>query len=282
MKRWNWLGLLSLCVVAQLGMSSAALAQLTLPTEPRPTEPDPADPGLDEPEAGIEEVLNEATEEILDGEESAEPEEEYVPPEPRPYAPLRPRITCPTEVNELSALMLRDIPNYTNRVLQRTVAVLPWTEADELRVAAGELVRSQYRPSHVLIAGEGNLSPLDLSDYTYTTSAEAGGPLTQVFFTTLSRQYPQSTIEQLRSGSSANEATVRTDSLGAREVQEYHWLFLTQTTGGWRLAFMFSSIDDAQSLRSPLPPRENSQGTVGQAVQLWLRDCRAGAIYELR
>ena len=179
---------------------------------------------------------------------------------PRPYNPLRTAVVCPTDTAELTELMLRDLPNYTNRVLQRTVAVLPPAEADEQREREGEFVREPYRPSHVLIAGQANLTPLDLNDYTYTTSTEAGGPLKQVFFTTLSRQY---------------------FGLRDSEVQEYHWLFLTQTTDGWRRAFMFSSVDNAQSTRAALPPFESSGSSVGQAVQLWLRDCRAGAIASL-
>lgn len=170
---------------------------------------------------------------------------------PRPYMPLRPQTTCPAEVEPLTALLLRDIPNYTNRVLQRTVAALPGNEADG---------RAPYRPSYVLIAGRPELEPLDLNDYMYTTSPDAGGPITQIFFTTLSRQY---------------------SGLRDKQVQEYHWLFLTQANDGWRLALMFSAVDDVGNVRSPLPPRENSHGSVGQAVQLWLRDCRAGAIYPL-
>ncbi|WP_205879056.1 hypothetical protein [Leptolyngbya sp. BC1307] len=173
------------------------------------------------------------------------------PDPPRPYMPLRPQTTCPAEVEPLTALLLRDIPNYTNRVLQRTVAALPGNEADG---------RAPYRPSYVLIAGRSELEPLDLNDYMYTTSPDAGGPITQIFFTTLSRQY---------------------SGLRDKQVQEYHWLFLTQADDGWRLALMFSAIDDVGNVRSPLPPRENSHGSVGQAVQLWLRDCRAGAIYPL-
>lgn len=173
------------------------------------------------------------------------------------YAPLRQKTTCPTDPETLTSLMIRDIPDYTNRVLQRTVAVLPWTEADEQREREGELVRGPYRPAHVLAAGQVNLTPLDLDEYTYTTESEAGGPLTQVFFTTISRQY---------------------SGLRFNEVQEYHWLFLATTTDGWHLAFMFSSVDDAQTTRAPLPPYESSRSSVGQAAQLWLRDCRAGSI----
>lgn len=195
--------------------------------------------------------------------------------EPRPYDPIRPPMTCPADVETLTALMIRDIPNYTNRVLQRTSAVLQWTEADELRLAAGELVRQPYRPSHVLIAGQINLEPLDLADYTYTTSPEAGGPIEQVFFTTRSRQYSQQSLGNTDSGISQNISR----NISTEEIEEFHWAFLTQTTDGWRLAFMFSSVDDVDNHRPALPPRENSQGSVGQAIQLWLRDCRAGAIY---
>ncbi len=175
---------------------------------------------------------------------------------PRPYEPLRTQTICPAEPTALTELMLRDIPNYTNRVLQRTSAVLPHAE-DEQREREDKFARRPYRPSHVLIAGQANLTPLDLNEYTYTTSPADGGDLTQIFFTTSSRLY---------------------SGLRFNEVQEYHWLFLTQTTDGWRLAFMFSSIDDAQTSRAPLPPFESSRSSVGQAVQLWLRDCRANTI----
>ena len=173
------------------------------------------------------------------------------PPAQRPHTPLRPTTTCPKDVESLTTLLIRDLPGYTNRVLQRTVAALPNNDTDG---------RARYRPSYVLIAGRAEFEPLNLDDYTLTTESEAGGPLTQVFFTTLSRQYA---------------------GLRDRQVQEYHWLFLTQAEDGWRLAFMFSEIDDAQTTRAALPPRENSEGSVGKAVKLWLKDCRAGAIYPL-
>lgn len=168
-----------------------------------------------------------------------------------PYLPLRSPSLCPPDIETLTALLIHDLPDYTNRVIQRTVAALPNNEVDG---------RAPYRPAYILIAGRLELEPLDLNEYTFTTSPEAGGPLSQVFFTTLSRQY---------------------FGLRVDEVQQYHWLFLTQASDGWRLALMFSAIDDVQTARSLLPPRESSESSVGQAVQLWLRDCRAGAIYPL-
>ncbi len=176
------------------------------------------------------------------------PEEDLPEAEPRPYAPLRSPTPCPADIETLTAILIRDLPDYTNRVIQRTVAALPGNETDGA---------APYRPAYILIAGHLELEPLDLNDYTFTTSPEAGGPLSQVFFTTLSRQY---------------------FGLRVDEVQQYHWLFLTQADDGWRLALMFSAIDDVQTRRSPLPPRESSESSVGQAVQLWLRDCRANTI----
>ncbi len=174
------------------------------------------------------------------------------------YEPIRQTIQCPSEIEPLAELLIRDIPGYTNRVLQRTVAVLPWTDADVLRsLESDEIVKAPYQPARVLFAGRLNLEPLDLNEYAFTTSPQTGADVTQLFFTTLSRQY---------------------DGLQVSESQEYHWVFLTQTVDGWRLAFMFSAIDGLPIDDVQTPPRESSEGSVGQAIQLWLRDCRAGAI----
>lgn len=174
------------------------------------------------------------------------------------YEPIRQTIQCPATVEPLAELLIRDIPGYTNRVLQRTVAVLPWTEADVLRsLESDEIVKEPYRPSRVLVAGRLNLEPLDLNEYAFTNSPETGAEVTQLFFTTLSRQYVD---------------------LQVNETQEYHWVFLTRTVEGWRLAFMFSAIDSMPIVGIVTPPRESSNSSVGQAIQLWLRDCRAGAI----
>ncbi|MEM6452266.1 MAG: hypothetical protein AAF703_18380 [Cyanobacteria bacterium P01_D01_bin.105] len=193
----------------------------------------------------------------------------------RPYNPLRSPAACPTDIETLTPLLIRDIPNYTNRVLQRTVAVIPnaqdtansqsvdsrSADSQSVDLATNNLLRREpYRPAFVLVAGRPELEPLDLSKYTFTTDPDAGGPLTQLFFTTLSRQY---------SGNRYND------------VQSYHWLFLAEAEDGWWLTFMFSQIDAAETLRAPTPPRESSSGSVGQAVQLWLRDCRAGVIEAL-
>ncbi|MBE9059462.1 hypothetical protein [cf. Phormidesmis sp. LEGE 11477] len=218
------------------------------------------DETIDDAEAVLEniETIEENIETIEESIEEALTEETRTEEDTLPSVPIRQTIQCPSEIEPLAELLIRDIPGYTNRVLQRTVAVLPWTEADVLRLQESEeIVREPYRPSRVLVAGKLNLEPLDLSEYAFTTSPTTGGEVTQLFFTTLSRQYVD---------------------LQADETQEYHWVFLTQTTDGWRLAFMFSAIDDLPIVQIPTPPRESSESSVGQAIQLWLRDCRAGAI----
>ena len=209
----------------------------------------------------------------------------------RPYDPLRPPATCPTDVETLTALLIRDIPTYANRVLYRSTAVLPdyedpdyedpdyenpdyenpdYEDSDDEDKTEAEignlLIRAPYRPAFIIVAGRPELEPLNLNEYTLTTDSTAGGPLTQLFFTTLSRQYSMNRLNQSQS---------------FNEIQSYHWLFLAEAEDGWWLAFMYSRIGDPDTPRAPTAPRESSSGSVGQAVQLWLRDCRAGAINPL-
>jgi hypothetical protein len=152
-------------------------------------------------------------------------------------------ISCPTDLETLTALLLRDLPSYANRVIQQS----------------RRLNRTATSSTYVLLAGRPEFEPLTLGPGEYT-SPNAGAdpePPQQMFFTTLERQY--------LSGK-------------ASEIQLYHWLFLTRTSDGWRLAIMFSQIGSSAPNRPPTPPRESSKGIVGQAVSRWLRDCRAGAI----
>lgn len=175
----------------------------------------------------------------------------------RPHAPQTPNnlqssttflaksISCPSEVEALIPLLLRDLPGYATRVMRRTRRPTNTTEKPIYFVLAG---RPEFEPL--------TLGPGQYSTPTLTTDLE---PPKQVFFTTLERQY--------RDG----KPTYR---------QLYHWLFLAKTTEGWRLAMMFSRIGSSVAGRPPTPPEESSEGIVGQAVKIWLRDCRAGAIRE--
>ncbi len=135
--------------------------------------------------------------------------------------------------------MLDDLPSYANRVIQR----------------ARRRDRSLDLFSYVLLAGKPEFEPLPLTQNQYQPILKDAAK--QVFFTTLERQY---------------------DDNKAVTMQHYHWLFLTQTTNGWRLAMVFSQLASLGKGDPPLPPQETSDGVVGQAVDLWLRDCRAGTL----
>ncbi|HBL62685.1 MAG TPA: hypothetical protein DDZ80_31210 [Cyanobacteria bacterium UBA8803] len=170
-------------------------------------------------------------------------------PNPSPPLLTEQRIqssTCPADVETLTSLLLRDLPSYANRAIQR----------------ARRLDRSVDEFSYVVLAGRPEFEPLTLGpgQYNSTASAAEVEPPQQVFLTTLERQY--------RDGK-------------AIEFQTFHWLFLTQTDSGWRLAMMFTRIGSASPGRPPTPPRESSNSIIGQAVNTWLRDCRAGAIRPL-
>lgn len=172
----------------------------------------------------------------------AQPPESPTVEEDAPF--LRPQTPCPQDLETLIQGLLRDLPGYANRVARRSLG------RREETTGFGT----------ILIAGRAEFTPLDISTLTFggdpTITAE---DVEQVFFTTLERRYTED------------------DSIN---LEEYHWLFLTEAEDGWRLALMFSRLSpDESTIRPPTPPRESSDGIIGQAVQLWLRDCRAGATY---
>lgn len=144
---------------------------------------------------------------------------------------------CPQDVETLTSLMLEDLADYANRVIQRT--------QDDHRREGFDL--------YVVFAGKSEFEPLDLPKFQYN-SATKNNPK-QIFFTTSERQY--------------------IDNTRKIETQNYHWLFLTQTPSGWRMVTMFSRFSPSTQKDLPTPPMETSNGIIGQAVSLWLRDCRA-------
>ena len=149
--------------------------------------------------------------------------------------------TCPNNLPELTALLLQDLPAYSNRVIQRT---------QNLNQAAGIT-------NYIITANKAEFEPLTLPRLQYDQIAQDPE---QIFFTVLERQYIEGKIV---------------------EIQTYHWLFLTQTSNGWRTVMLFSrfgnSLQDIQD-SPPAPPRETTNGIIGRGVQLWLRDCRANTI----
>jgi hypothetical protein len=114
----------------------------------------------------------------------------------------------------------------------------------------------------MLIASQPDFEPLDLTDRAFGAGLDSESDIRQVFFTTLERQYLSRQVVSL---------------------QQFHWLFLVQAEDGWRSVLLYSSLggDPASPLADQrlTPPQESSQGVVGQAVRLWLRDCRAGTVF---
>jgi hypothetical protein len=140
------------------------------------------------------------------------------------------RYQCPTEVEPLVHLMLRDITGYGNRVLSRA--------------------RSK---SSIVMTGRPEFEPLPVN------AGETPDPdLRQAFITTLEREWIAGKPIQ---------------------IQQYHWLFLSKSDRSWQLALMFSRTGPYPAKQQPsTPPRDSSQGVMGQAIRLWLRDCNTGVI----
>ncbi|MDJ0844873.1 hypothetical protein [Crocosphaera sp.] len=147
--------------------------------------------------------------------------------------------TCPTDIQALTAKMLKDLPSYGNRVTQRA--------------RRGDRTVEVY--NYILVAGNPEFEPLPLNTLQY--QPELPDDTKQVFFTTLERQY------------TPTEAIL---------LQNYYWLFLTPSSDGWRLALLFSQLADLEQADLPLPPQDAINGAIGQGIQLWLKDCRAGVL----
>ncbi len=155
---------------------------------------------------------------------------------------------CPTDLQMLTPQLLADLPSYANRVASRTATL------DQLL--------TEPRTT-LLVTSPADLTPIDLAELGPGGEGSGDSGLQQVFFTTLERQFWPDRIVSL---------------------QHHHWLFLAQSPQGWRLALLYSSVDTLNSSdrapnRAPTPPQETSDGIVGQAVRLWLRDCQAGAVF---
>ena len=155
---------------------------------------------------------------------------------------------CSQEVESLTDILLKELPDYSNRVIQRTQ----------------NLNQEEGISTYIVAAGKGQLEPLDLPQIQYNTVATESTK--QIFFTTLERQYITENL------------TAQLPKTRKLERETYHWLFLTPTNHGWRMVTMFSRFGSAAQNNLPTPPQESSNGIIGQAIQLWLRDCRAGKI----
>ncbi len=152
---------------------------------------------------------------------------------------------CPETIELLTEQLLKDLPSYANRVIQRTQ--LP--------------SRTQDNSTYIIIAGQPEFNPLTENlqgAYIPVFPATETPMVEQVFLTTLERQYTKKE---------------------AFSVENYHWLFLTKTSEGWYLVALYSRFGLPNSDHPPTPPQETRNGIIGTAIQLWLRDCRfSGAI----
>lgn len=149
------------------------------------------------------------------------------------------KVGCPQDVRQLTSLLLRDLPNYSNRVIQRTQT--------ENRKAG---IRN-----FIITASQPEFEPLALPRIQYNPIDNRDPE--QVFFTVLERQYNNNKV---------------------KSIQTYHWLFLTHTDLGWQSVIMFSRFGNSKAVKPPAPPRETTNGIIGRGVQLWLKDCRADRI----
>lgn len=148
--------------------------------------------------------------------------------------------TCPKTIEALAPKLLADLPSYSNRVIQRSI------------------VNFQHNPisrSYVIIASQPELDPLPLTQRQYQPVFPDTSE--QLFFTLLERQYSTARVT---------------------ELQNFYWGFFTLTDQGWHLLTLFSQLASTHKDDPPLPPQEASNGAIGQAINLWLRDCNAGTI----
>ena len=151
---------------------------------------------------------------------------------------------CPADLEALMPLLLRDLPSYANRVIQRA------------RVRD----RSADISGYILLSSPPDIDapPFDPDNPPPLNPIEPESTVQQVFFTTLERQYGLS---------------------GFAQIQAHHQLFLTLTeTVGWQIVFMQTILDEYPSGALLSEPRDNTYGVVAQGIELWLRDCQAGAI----
>lgn len=139
----------------------------------------------------------------------------------------------------LTPQLMRDLPNYANRAIQRS----------------RRLSRSVDIFSYVLVAGKPEFKPLPLKPGE-DPAVESKG-VNQIFFTTLERQY----LNQ--------RATL---------LQEFHRLLLTKTPDGWSLVMMFTQTGAYPQNQVVSPPRDSTNSAIAQGIKDWLRDCDAGSI----
>jgi len=149
--------------------------------------------------------------------------------------------------NLISASTPQQCPRELPKLIERMLLDLPGY-INRVRIRAG------ITKTYVVLAAKPEFEPLPLSP----TPSAVPQTTQQIFFTTLMRRYDRDRITYL---------------------QEYHWVFLTQTPQNWRYVMMYSTLGPYPAAQRPtLPPRNSSDGSVAQAIQDWLADCQTGLL----
>ncbi len=147
--------------------------------------------------------------------------------------------TCPNNLEDLTSLLMPQLPSYANRVIQR----------------ARKLKRDYDLYSYVVLAGKPEFQPLNLTHQEYTPVFPETSQ--QLFLTTLERKYIDNRLV---------------------ETQNYHWIFLTHTSNGWKLVLSFSRFGSSFPNSIPYPIQETTDSVIGETMRLLLRDCEAGSL----
>lgn len=151
-----------------------------------------------------------------------------------------------------STALTQECPSTLPTLIDRMLPDLP-SYINRVRTRAG------IDKSYILLAAKPEFEPLALSRLAILPLETQSSEVKQVFFTTLMRRYDGGHISNL---------------------QEYHWVFLTQQKKKWQLVMTYSALGvyPATADQPPLPPRNSSDGSVAQAIKAWLTDCQAGSL----
>ncbi len=147
---------------------------------------------------------------------------------------------CNQDWESLVNSLTKNIADYGNRIIQ-SARIYPNLE--------------NFLPTYIVTASIPDTQSLPLNNFAnedFNTLENQN--IKQLFFTTLERQY-----------SSDNRII---------EAQNFHWLIFTFTPQGWQLVKAMTRFGYPQSPGnfSVSPPRDTTNGIIGQAVNLWLRD----------
>lgn len=153
-------------------------------------------------------------------------------------------LTCPQDLETLAPQLLQDLPGYSNRLNQ---------------VNRQQPGQGLIPPAFIVLASQADFRPLPLNQWQY--QPQFPDTSRQVFFTTLERTYQPTQIDS---------------------SQNFYWAFFVPTNQGWQLSLLFAQYTSPRTQRPLLPPQDVTQGTIGQSIQQWLRDCQAGGIPAFR